>query len=146
MLIEFAARRIASHTTKGARDAGRNARKLADAIYAQQGLCWYCGERLEDAQLDRLATGRTLGLDCICADHCRCGYLEGNLGAAHPGCHVGSDSARENLTDPELVALADRFVPTREAMEQARRERREDRGREASDGARRLGAARARAR
>lgn len=145
-LIEFAAARTAQANSKGARDGLRNKEFLADTIYAQQGACWICGEHLDDAQLDRLATGRALGI-CDCESECRHGYLPGNFGAAHRACHApGNDSVRDRLTDAELTALAQRFTPTAEDVAQARAERRAARGRqESSEQDRRLAAARGRA-
>lgn len=125
---------------KGARDGKRNAQRLLDAIYAQQGACWICGDALDDsAQLDRIVTGRALGLQCACTDHCRCGYLDGNVGAAHRECHAGGDrSVRDRLAPEQTARLVQRYVPTRDEMRAARVGRRAQRGRVITESERRL--------
>lgn len=62
----------------------------AAAAIVQNGACWICTDPLgTDVQADRIINGRDLGrCDGRCAgDRCRCGYVPGNVAAAHAECN-----------------------------------------------------------
>jgi hypothetical protein len=140
-----AADRLSGDQRTGTRSGKHNAALTADALHAQGGACWLCGESLTlaEAEADRLSDGRAMGRcagSAQCASDCRCAYLPGNVGAAHAECHRPG-GVRDALTDAQVATLATRYLPTAEAMTAARRERRTDAGRDRVTLDRRIGAA-----